>query len=83
MTLGPKDHEQKKLALVAMDVEDGRSARLRDGIQPMGHVTITVQKCDGNLDNIVQILVTSQRESTKISHDYLNATRQEPCKAYK
>ena len=24
-----------------MDVEDGRSARLRDGIQPMGHVTIT------------------------------------------
>ena len=25
-----------------MDVEDGRSARLRDGIQPMGHVTITI-----------------------------------------
>ena len=34
-----------------MDVEDGKSARLKDGIQPMGHVTITIVM----LNNVMEI----------------------------
>ena len=54
-----------------MDVEDGRSgrsARLRDGIQPMGHVTITVVI----LNNVMEIWQVGMLQCT-IWYDTMNA----------